>query len=154
MAIGRSVAVAAVGIVVLAGAGALLLRQMPHTAPAPSGAVSPAAAPQVTAPQPGAAAPAQTACLLPGPIPVVPDGRLASAADMQLARGVIQGFVEQLEAYQTCLNAKVDHPAPGVTDAQKDEWVRQGNGAIDEAHALADSFGQQLKLFKARGPGK
>jgi pyocin large subunit-like protein len=112
----------------------------------------PAQAPVAAAPQ--AAPAAQATCLLPGPPPVPPDGATSTAADMSLGHDVIQGFVNQLEAYQACLNNKVDHPAPGVTDGQKDKWIEQGNAAVDQAHALADAFSAQLKIFKARPPVK
>ena len=124
------------------GAGAFLaLRHAPAPAPAAEQMVAPAA-------------PAEAECMLPGPAPVPPDGVTATAADMALGHDAIQGFVLQLEAYQACLNNKVDHPAPGVTDKQKDVWIGQGNAAVDQAHALADAFGEQLKIFKARAPAK
>ena len=97
---------------------------------------------------PAAAPPAD--CLLPGPPPVPPNGLVASEADMRLGHDVMQHFVVELEAYQACRNGQADHAASGVSQAQKDKWIEQGNEAVDEANALAASFGAQLKVFKAR----
>jgi hypothetical protein len=93
-------------------------------------------------------------CRLPGPPPVAPDGATASIADMKLGQTAIQNFVLQLEAYQACRDSQADHAAPGTAQAQKDDWIKQGDDAVDEAHALADAFSAQLKIFKARGGGQ
>jgi hypothetical protein len=135
--------IAGVVLAVLAGIGVVVL----HRTRAPHEVTVAPAAP-VASPRPPAS------CLLPGPPPVPPNGAVASAADMRLGHDVMQSFVLQLEAYQACRNAQADHAAPGVSQAQKDAWIAQGNDAIDEANALAASFGAQLKVFKARTPGK
>jgi hypothetical protein len=132
--------VVALAVVVALGVGAFLaLRHAP--APAPAAGSPPAAAPQAE-------------CLLPGPAPVPPDGANATAADISLGHDTIQAFVNQLEAYQACLNNKVDHAPPGVTDTQKDVWIEQGNAAVDQANALAAAFSEQLKIFKAKPKAK
>jgi hypothetical protein len=149
--------VAGVVVVVLlaAGAAGLLYVQQRHgSSPAPAAVPAPAppaatplapAAPAV--PPPPAAAP--TECLLPGPPPVPPDGSTASDADMKLGHDAIQHFVLQLEAFQACRNAMIDHAPAGTTEEQKKIWVEEGNAAVDEAHALADAFARQLKIFHA-----
>jgi hypothetical protein len=129
-------------VVALAAGGFLALRHAPApSAPPLAGSPAPAAAPQ-------------SECLLPGPAPVPPDGAIATAADIGLGHDTIQAFVNQLEAYQACLNNKVDHAPPGVTDKQKDGWIEQGNAAVDQANALAAAFSEQLKIFKARPKSK
>jgi hypothetical protein len=135
----KLLAVVALIVVLAAGVGVFMWQRAP--------------APVVSRPAPTEAAPPAD-CLLPGPPPVAPNGATASQADMKLGHDVMQAFVLQLEAYQACRNAQADHAAAGVSQAQKDGWVEQGNQAVDEANALAASFGAQLKLFKARGPGK
>ncbi len=136
-------ALAAAAVLVIAAI--VLLR---HRVPAP--VVAPSA--PVSAGPVAAVAPAD--CLLPGPPPVPPPGETASPEDMRLGHDVMQAFVVQLEAYQTCRNAQIDHAAPGVTQAQKRQWLDQGNAAIDEANALAAAFGAQLRVFKGRGSGQ
>jgi hypothetical protein len=93
-------------------------------------------------------------CLLPGPPPVPPQGETASADDMKLGHDVMQAFVVQLEAYQTCRNTQIDHAPAGTSLQQKQQWLDQGNAAVDEANALAAAFGAQLRAFKARTPGQ
>jgi hypothetical protein len=119
--------------------------QLP-VAPAAPTAVQQAAPPPATLSPP--VAPAE--CMLPGPPPVPPDGATATDADMKLGHDAIQHFVVQLEAFQACRNAQIDHAPAGTTDARKQIWLQEGNAAVDDAHALADAFSAQLKIFKAR----
>ncbi len=137
-------------LAVIAAGGAYYVLQVKHPASPQAVPITPPpqpAAPTVV-PAPPAAAPAE--CLLPGPPPVPPDGATATDADMKLGHDVIQAFVMQLEAYQACRNAQIDHAPAGTTDQQKQAWVQQGNAAVDEAHALADAFSSQLRLYHAR----
>jgi hypothetical protein len=132
----------ALAIVLALGAGAFLAwRRTPTPAPSPPPSTQAAPAPKAE-------------CMLPGPAPVPPDGANATAADIGLGHDTIQAFVNQLEAYQACLNDKVDHAPPGVTDKQKDVWIEQGNAAVDQANALAAAFAEQLKIFKAKAKAK
>jgi hypothetical protein len=66
---------------------------------------------------------------------------------MKLGHDAIQHFVLQLEAFQACRNAMIDHAPAGTTAERKQIWVQEGNAAVDEAHALADAFSEQLKIF-------
>ena len=135
----------AVLVAVAAGGAYFVTRQKPAS-PAPQPV--PGATPSTDAVSPPAD------CLLPGPPPVAPDGRTASAAGMQLGHDVMQNFVNELEAYQACRNLQIDHAAPGVTAQQKQTWIDQGNAAVDQANDLAAAFSAQLKVFKARPPGQ
>jgi hypothetical protein len=133
-------------VVIAAGVGAVVVLKQHGPAPATQPAQTP---PATTA---SGAAPAD--CLLPGPPPVAPNGLTATAADMQLGHDVSQHFVTQLEAYQACRDAQADHAAPGVSQKQKDTWIAQGDDAVDEAHAVADAFAEQLKIYKSRSVTK
>jgi hypothetical protein len=143
--------VAGVFVVVLLAAGATALFYVQHTPnrPAPAAVPAPPPKPATVPPPPAPPAPtaAPTDCLLPGPPPVPPDGSTASDADMKLGHDAIQHFVLQLEAFQACRNAMIDHAPAGTTEERKQVWVQEGNAAVDEAHALADAFSQQLKIF-------
>jgi hypothetical protein len=146
---GKTLAFLAFGALIVAGGGAFLLLRHPAAPPAPAVETAPAA----PAPAPPDAAQATATppanCLLPGPPPIAPNGSTATAADMKLGHDVMQAFVNQLEAYQACRNNQADH-TPGITEAQKDALITQGNNAVDEANALAAAFSAQLKAFKAR----
>ncbi len=149
--------VAATGVVIIiAATGFFALRQtQPIVAPPspPKTVATPQAPTPAPAPKP---APPEAAadCLLPGPPPVPPDGGNATDADMKLGHDVIQAFVKQLEAYQACRISQIDHAGSDVTPQRKQIWLEQGNAAVDEAHAIADAFGAQLKIYHAKHPGK
>ena len=141
----------ALGVVFL-GIGTLLALRVKTPPPAPK----PVPAMIKTTPAPAAAAPARPVpadCLFPGPAPVPPDGATASEADMKLGHDVIQNYVLELEAYQTCRNTEADNSPASVSEQQKQTWLADGNAAVDEANALADAFSAQLKAFKAKHPG-
>jgi hypothetical protein len=89
-------------------------------------------------------------CLLPGPPPVPPNGYTATEADMKLSHDSIQGFVQQLEAYQACRDSQADHAPADTPKDLKQSWIEQGDEAVDEAHALADAYSAQAKIFKSR----
>ena len=69
---------------------------------------------------------------------------------MKLGHDVVQAFVLELEAYQACRNNQIDHASATVSAQQKQTWIDEGNGAVDEANAIANAFSAQLKVFKAR----
>jgi hypothetical protein len=109
--------------------------------------------PVIAPPAPSApAAPVAADCLRPGPVPVLPRGASATAEDMKTQHDALQGFVVGLEAYQTCLEQKIANAPPDTDAAQKEFWRQKGNDAIDEAHALAAAFAEQLQIYKARQP--
>ncbi len=145
-------------VVIAAGVAFAVLHKPAATAPSPS----PTSTSDSTTSAPAAAqaptfsnvAPGADPCLLPGPPPVAPAGATATADDMKLGHDVIQHFVEQLEGYQACRNNQVDHAPASVSADQKEKWTAQGNAAVDEAHAVADSFTAQLQVFKQRHPEK
>jgi len=148
MLLNRLTTLILLAILIAAGAAIFLVFHkgpfLSHIAPAPPVTSHPANKSAPVAPP--------ASCLLPGPPPVPPDGLTATVAEMKLGQVVIQNFVNQLEAYQTCRNNQADHAAPTVSAQQKSTWIDQGNSAVDEANDLAAAFSAQLKIFKARNP--
>jgi hypothetical protein len=148
---GMVLAVLLVGVAV---AGVIYETQI-AAPPAPKPAAQ-AAAPTVAG-TPGAAAPIAPVpvtqeCVLPGPVPALPRGEIATAEDMKTQHDAIQGFVKALEAYQACYHNKADHAPPGTEDRVKQGWIVEGDRAIDVAHRLADAFAEQLKLYHDKHP--
>jgi hypothetical protein len=149
----KAVPVAAALAVVLVLAGLFAWRRPasppavthPVTAPA-SPTQAPAAAPSATATAPD--------CQSPGAPPSPPDGTTSTAAAMKQGHDTVQTFVLQLEAYQACLNNLIDHAGPDISQQQKQIWLDQGNGAVDEANLLAKSFAYQIKVFHDSHPGQ
>ena len=84
----------------------------------------------------------------------MPDGTKATAEIMKQGHDTVQAFVQQLEAYQACLNARIDSAGPDVSAQQKQAWLDEGNGAVDEANLLAQSFSFQIKAFHDSHPGQ
>jgi hypothetical protein len=139
----------------------------PHTAPVPPAPVQPtpvqpasAQTPPVAsssaAAPPGAATP-PAAPISPCPVPQTvppsaPDGATATAQEMKDGHDRSQAYVNQLEAYQACLNHLAD--LPGIAPAQRQAWIDQGNGAVDEANLLAQAFSLQLQAYHAKHPGQ
>ncbi len=136
-------------VILLVGGVFVLRHKTKPTQSTPTAAVQ--AAP---APVPTAAAPTAADCQSPGMPPPAPDGDTASADEMKAGHDRVQAFVNALEAYQACRNSQIDHADATVTAAQKQTWLDEGNGAVDEANLLASAFAAQLKLFKAKHPGQ
>ncbi len=127
----------------------------PVVQPPPPSAASPAepapAAPATAAPAPPPIAlPAD--CVMPGPVPALPRGAVATIDDMKVAHTAIQGFVKALEAYQACLEQHIASAPPTTTSDEKQVWRRAGNNAIDIANLLAKAYDAQYKIFKAQQP--
>ena len=152
----RGVLVGVALVVLAAGIGAAVyFYQMPPAAtpPAapPSAATLPAPAPAAS-PAPAAPVPVTELCVVPGPAPAMPRATVATAEDMKTQHDAVQAFVRALEAYQACVNALIDHPPAGTDEATKQVLITLSNHAIDRANALADSFAEQERIFKARQP--
>jgi hypothetical protein len=89
-------------------------------------------------------------CLLPGPAPVLPRGASATAAEMKAAHDSMQSFVNALEKYQACVENQIKDAPADTPKFMKNAWRAQGNAGIDEAHAAAEAYAEQLKAFKSR----
>lgn len=144
----------ALGALVVVGGGAYYFMHSQPTAPVatPVTTPAPAAAPAPAPAAPAVAATVPTDCQYPGPAPVAPDATISNAADMKLGHDTIQNYVQELENYSACRDNMADHTT-GATDAQKNQWIADGNTAVDQAHAIADAFTAQLKIYKAAHPG-
>jgi ABC-type glycerol-3-phosphate transport system substrate-binding protein len=98
-----------------------------------------------------AAAGADAACARPtGAAPVAPDGAKADEETMKQAHDAIQTYVNELEAYKTCLKSEVDSAPPDTPEELKLTWLAQGDAALDAANYAANQFSYALKVYKAR----
>jgi hypothetical protein len=146
----------AVVLAVIAVVGVVYeLREAPP-APAPPPAAAPAAAPApaapASAPAPAPAAADADSCSFPGPVPALPRGEIATPDDMKTQHDAIQGFVKALEAYQDCESQKAANAPAGTDEQVKQHWIALGNRAVDDAHALANAYAEQLKIYHERHP--
>ncbi|MEI9986443.1 MAG: hypothetical protein WDN69_26685 [Aliidongia sp.] len=124
----------------------------PAPAPAPAAAPAPAPAVPASAPRPAPAAADADHCSFPGPVPALPRGEIATPEDMKTQHDAIQGFVKALEAYQDCETQQSANAPAGTDEQLKQHWIALGNRAVDDAHALANAYAEQLKIYHERHP--
>ncbi len=142
-----------------------------HTAPArpasvshpasPTSAAKPAPAAKTAENAPAPAAPTATASNVPmvGPCkapahtpPQTPDGATATDAQMKAAHDALQAYVNELEAFQACLNHAADDTSTDIPPELRNTWIERGNGAIDEATLLAQAFASAKAAHDAAHP--
>jgi hypothetical protein len=89
-------------------------------------------------------------CAVPGQAPALPDGATASVDQMKTAHDAVQSYVQSLEAYQDCLEARIKLSMKTSKPEELQKMRDAGNKAIDQAKALSDSYAAQVKAYKAR----
>jgi hypothetical protein len=89
-------------------------------------------------------------CPLPGSPPEMPQGASASDEEMKEGREKLQAFVNQLEAYQKCMDQLIENAPSDTKPEQKQIWAAKSNAAFDAAHQWAEIYSAQLRAFKAR----
>lgn len=103
-----------------------------------------------------AAGAAQATCIYPRAPSRVPDGKTASYDEMVAAQQVVQRFNEDINAYNACLDMEMlALEKSGLYDENRLAELRsmqakKNNAAVDEVQSLADTFNEQLRIFKAR----
>jgi hypothetical protein len=91
-------------------------------------------------------------CTKPGVAPPMPQGATATADEMKAGRVALQGYVNQLQGFQDCMEQKIKDAPKDTKGDVKQKWRDEGNAAIDTAKAQADVYSAQMKAFKARQP--
>jgi hypothetical protein len=94
--------------------------------------------------------------------PAVPDGATASLKEMQAADAAFRAYDAATNAYAKCVDAAVGRVAKqfaGVAEAPDLAALnvfgtRAHNVAIDEEQTAVDQFNGQLRIYKAKHPGK
>jgi hypothetical protein len=98
-----------------------------------------------------AALPASAAdCNPPGPAPAIPDGATATVDQMKQAHGDVQSYVNLLQSYQDCLEARIKLTMKTSKPEDLQKLRDAGNAAIDQAKQLSDNYKAQVTAFKAR----
>jgi hypothetical protein len=152
----------------LAGiAGAALIALTLVTRVSPGGLFRSAPAPAPTRRGPSAAELVKTAstALLAcraATAPPVPDGATASLKEMEAADTAFRAYDAATNAYTRCVDAAVGRVAQqfaGVAEAPDLATLnvfgtRAHNVAIDEEQTAVDQFNGQLRIYKAKHPGK
>ena len=89
-------------------------------------------------------------CGVPGQAPVIPDGATATVDQMKAAHDSVQSYVQSLESYQDCLEARIKLSMKTAKPEELQKMRDAGNAAIDQAKSLGDTYMTQVKAYKAR----
>ena len=92
-------------------------------------------------------------CQRPTNPPAVPDGAKATVDQFKTAHPLIQAYVQALDAYKACLDAKIRQIPQGKSDAPQ-KLRDAGGSATDEAKTLSAAYQDQVKIFKTAGQGR
>jgi hypothetical protein len=109
-----------------------------------------------------AAAAAQADCTYPRAPDRIPNGTTASLDDMKAAKGQVEKYNKDMEAYLTCIKSEHDDTVAkqGTTlsEDQKKQmnlmYAQKNDAAVDELQAVAARFNDQEKAYKAAHPSK
>lgn len=110
----------------------------------------------------GAAAAAQADCTYPRAPERIPDGSAASLDEMKAAKGQVEKYNKDMEAYLSCIKLEHDDSiakqGSALTEEQKKQlaqvYAQKNDAAVDELQAVAGRFNEQVKAYKAKHPVK
>ena len=109
----------------------------------------------------GAAAVAQADCTYPRAPERMPDGSTASLDDMKAAKGQVEKYNKDMEAYLSCIKLEHDDAitkGASLSEDQKKQiammYAQKNDAAVDELQAVAGRFNDQVKAYKAKHPSK
>ena len=92
-------------------------------------------------------------CQRPANPPAVPDGAKATVDQFKVAHPLIQAYVQALDAYTACLDAKIKQLPQGAKPDAVQKLRDAGGSATDEAKTLSSAYMDQVKIFKTTGKG-
>jgi hypothetical protein len=108
----------------------------------------------------GAAAHAED-CTYPRSPDAIPDGNTATKEQMIASKNDVSRYNTEMNAYLDCVSRQIDAAKPkDASKLSKDEKAKadgqvkmlteKHDAAVDELHAVAGRFNEQLKAFKAK----
>ena len=109
-----------------------------------------------------AAAAAQADCTYPRAPERMPDGSTASLDDMKAAKGQVEKYNKDMEAYLACIKLEHDDTVAkqgsALSEDQKKQmalmYAQKNDAAVDELQSVAARFNDQVKAYKAKHPPK
>ena len=90
---------------------------------------------------------ASAACDFPGNVQV-PDGSVASEAEMIAGQSAVKQFMANVEGYLVCLDEEAAALGPDITEDEIRIRDMRHNAAVDEMEKLAANFNAQIRAFK------
>ena len=88
----------------------------------------------------------------------IPDGATASKSEMLETAAAIKQYDDDVNSYASCLALETNYRIAAIGSQITQEQVRQlrsienkkRNAAVDELHARADQFNEQVGVYNAR----
>jgi hypothetical protein len=98
------------------------------------------------------AASAQAECAFPKAPATIPDGKIASEAEMVAAMTAFKAYNEEVNAFGACLDGETKEKSSGTAQLMqlKTMQTKKLNAAVAELQAKAKDFNEQVRIFKAR----
>jgi hypothetical protein len=92
-------------------------------------------------------------CAFPKAPATIPDGKVATEAEMIEAMKVFKAYNEEVTAFGTCLEEETRTKANGTAQLMqlKSLQMKKHNAAVDELQTKAKLFNEQVRIFKSRG---
>lgn len=102
--------------------------------------------------------PAYADCAYPPAPTHIPDGNVATMAQMLAAQKAVQNYNDQMTSYLSCIKKQQDKAiadaATKLTKKQVAEMekieVKKNNAAVDQLQAVANRFNAQVKVYQAK----
>ncbi len=85
-------------------------------------------------------------------VPTIPKGSEADLAAMVEGQKAVKTYVAASEAYLDCLNKEGAEMANTDTDEQKQARIDEHNSSVDSMEAIAASFNDEIREYKAKNP--
>lgn len=92
---------------------------------------------------------ANAACTYP-PDVTVPTGKTSTELEMLEASKVVNGYLDAMRAYQTCIDEEQAALGDAASPEQKAVHVKRYNASVDAMESLAARFNEELRAFKAK----
>jgi hypothetical protein len=100
-----------------------------------------------------ASSPALADCSFPKAPASIPDGKVASEAEMVEAMKLFKAYNDEVTAFGACLEEETRSKANGTAQLMqmKSLQMKKHNTAVGELQSKAKLFNEQVRIFKARG---
>ena len=89
--------------------------------------------------------------------PSIPDGNTASKDDLLAAKASVQTYMEEVDAYLTCIEsaeqaavAEMDNPTAEELQRREDMLNKRFDAANDEKALVGEQFNQQIRAYNAK----
>jgi hypothetical protein len=100
-------------------------------------------------------------CTYPRSTDAIPDGNTATKEQMIASKNDVSRYNTEMNAYLDCVSRQIDAAKPkdpsklskdekAKVDGQVKILTEKHDAAVDELHAVAGRFNEQLKAFKAK----